>query len=121
MYVPGIPSVGLPVLDHGLLYGDGVFEGILVIDGRLFKWREHLNRLYSSADRLQLKIPYTPAELTEHVLETVRKTTAEGRTATYLRLVVTRGSGDLGIQPAKCSAAVVYCLASRIELYPESL
>lgn len=114
-------EVGLPVFDHGSLYGDGVFEGVLVVGERLFKWREHLRRLYSSADQLQLKIPYSPTDLTKYVLETVRKTAADGKTATYLRLVVTRGAGDLGIQPARCSSATVYCVASRIQLYPESL
>jgi len=114
-------EIGVPVLDHGLLYGDGVFEGILVVGDRLFKWREHLQRLYSSAQQLQLEIPYSPTALTNHVLETVRKTAAEGKAATYLRLVVTRGAGDLGIQPGKCSSGTVYCVASRIQLYPESL
>jgi len=114
-------EIGIPIFDHGLLYGDAVFEGIVICHERLFKWREHIHRLYASADRLRIHIPYDPATLTERVLETVRGTSEAGRAATYLRLVVTRGIGDLGIQPAKCSSSVIYCIASKIQLYPESL
>jgi branched-chain amino acid aminotransferase len=114
-------EIGLPVFDHGLLYGDAVFEGILIHHERLFRWREHLQRLYASAERLGIQVPYDPAALTEQVLETVRSTIKDHKVATYLRLVVTRGIGDLGINPARCSSSVIYCIASRIQLYPESL
>jgi branched-chain amino acid aminotransferase len=116
-----LDDVGLPAFDHGLLYGDGVFEGVLVTGGRLFQWREHLQRLYASADRLQIKIPYTPAELTQHILELANEARGEERgRATYLRLVVTRGIGDLGINPANCAGSTVYVIASKLQLYPES-
>jgi branched-chain amino acid aminotransferase len=116
-----VDEIGLPVFDRGLLYGDGLFEGVLVSKGRLFQWREHVARLYATADRLQIEIPYTPLELSEHILEVVENAESSGRAPTYLRLVVTRGIGDLGINPAKCAGSTLYCIASRIELYPESL
>jgi branched-chain amino acid aminotransferase len=116
-----VDEIGLPVFDRGLLYGDGLFEGVLVSKGRLFQWREHVARLYATADRLQIEIPYTPPELSEHILEVVENAESSGRAPTYLRLVVTRGIGDLGINPAKCAGSTLYCIASRIELYPESL
>jgi branched-chain amino acid aminotransferase len=116
-----VDEIGLPVFDRGLLYGDGLFEGVLVSKGRLFQWREHVARLYATADRLQIEIPYAPSELSEHILEVVENAERSGRAPTYLRLVVTRGIGDLGINPAKCAGSTLYCIASRIELYPESL
>ncbi len=116
-----LDEVGLPAFDHGLLYGDGAFEGVIVRRGRLFQWREHLERLYASANQLQIQIPYTPAELTEHVLGAANAAGSLEREDVYLRLVVTRGIGDLGINPAKCAGSTVYCIASRIQLYPESL
>src|SRR5215471_14700256 len=98
-----LDEIGLPAFDHGLLYGDAVFEGVLITQGRLFQWREHLKRLYASADRLQIQVPYTPDKLTELVLEAVKDPRSSERAATYLRLVVTRGLGDLGINPARCA------------------
>jgi branched-chain amino acid aminotransferase len=112
-------EIGLPAFDHGLLYGDAVFEGVLVKHGRLFQWREHLDRLYASAEKLRLRIPYTQAELSQHVLESI-KSTASGKRGAYLRLVVTRGLGDLGINPAKCVGSTVYCITSTLQLYPDS-
>ncbi len=117
----GLDEVGLPVFDHGLLYGDGVFEGVLASYGRLFQWREHLERLYASAGRLQIQIPYTPVELTEHILAAANDGRFPDGGAMYLRLVVTRGIGDLGIDPGKCAGSTVYCIASKLQLYPESL
>jgi branched-chain amino acid aminotransferase len=114
-------EIGLPLLDHGLLYGDGIFEGVRVSEGRLFQWREHVERLYATAERLQIEIPYTPAELSEHVIEVVENCGKAGRASTYLRLVVTRGMGDLTINPARCAGSTLYCIASSIDLYPESL
>lgn len=116
-----VDEIGVPVFDHGLLYGDGVFEGVLVKKERLFQWREHLERLYANAERLRIQIPYTPLELSKHILEVVGSAATSGRGATYLRLVVTRGVGDLGIDPTKCTGSTLYCIASRVDLYPESL
>jgi branched-chain amino acid aminotransferase len=92
------------VYDHGLLYGDGVFEGIRAYNGIVFKLKEHIDRLYRSAHPIFLKIPLTKAELTEALLETLRK---NNLTDAYIRLVVTRGIGDLGLDPRKCPKATV--------------
>ena len=89
----------ISVYDHGLLYGDGVFEGIRAYNGMVFKLREHINRLYKSAHPIFLKIPLTKAELTEAVLKTLKKNRL---TNAYIRLVITRGVGDLGLDPRKC-------------------
>lgn len=106
----------ISVFDHGLLYGDGVFEGIRAYHGRVFKLQEHLQRLYNGAHCLALDIPYTIDEMKEIVLQTVRAN--ELRDA-YIRLVVTRGTGDLGLDPRKCPVATVFCIASSIALYPQ--
>ncbi|GAV24477.1 branched chain amino acid aminotransferase [Carboxydothermus islandicus] len=104
------------VFDHGLLYGDGVFEGIRAYHNRVFKLKEHIDRLYESAKAILLEIPLTKEEMTEVVLETMRKNNLrEG----YIRLVVTRGKGDLGLDPRKCPKATVFCIGSSITLYPE--
>lgn len=87
------------VYDHGLLYGDGVFEGIRAYDGIVFKLKEHIDRLYRSAHTIMLKIPLTKSEMTKAVLETLRKNNLNDA---YIRLVVTRGIGDLGLDPRKC-------------------
>jgi branched-chain amino acid aminotransferase len=92
------------VYDHGLLYGDGVFEGIRAYNGIVFKLKEHIDRLYRSAHPIFLKIPLTKAELTEAVLETLKKNNLKDA---YIRLVVTRGVGDLGLDPRKCPKATV--------------
>jgi branched-chain amino acid aminotransferase len=110
-------DIGIPLLDHGLLYGDGVFEGVLVTQEQLFQWRPHLERLYTSASRLQIAIPYTREELTQFILQTVQQTIKRESETAYLRLVVTRGPGDLGINPAKCVECTIYCIASQIQLY----
>ena len=115
-----LDEIGLPALDHGLLYGDAVFEGILLSHGRLFQWREHLNRLYTSAEHLQIKIPYTAAELTRHILELEDHVPSPDTGVGYLRLVATRGIGDLGINPAHCAGGTIYAIASKLQLYPES-
>ncbi len=106
----------VPLFDHGLLYGDGVFEGIRAYNGRIFRMHDHMDRLYHSAKAIMLEIPYGKKELTEILLETVRRT---GLDDAYIRLVVTRGSGDLGIDPRKCAKAAVYIIAGSITLYPE--
>ena len=88
------------VFDHGLLYGDGVFEGIRFYNGRVFKLEEHMDRLYDSAKVICLDIPMSKADLTQALLDTVR---ANGERDGYIRLVVTRGVGDLGINPRLCA------------------
>src|SRR3989338_4434274 len=89
----------ISVFDHGLLYGDGVFEGIRTYDGLVFKLKEHIDRLYKSADAIELKIPMTKTEMTEAVVKTLR---ANALKDAYIRLVITRGAGDLGLDPRKC-------------------
>ena len=106
------------VFDHGLLYGDGIFEGIRAYNGRVFKLKQHIDRLYEGARTLILDIPLTKEEMTEVVLETCRK---NNLTDAYIRLVVTRGKGDLGLDPRKCLKATVFCIASSITLYPQEL
>ncbi len=104
------------VFDHGLLYGDGVFEGIRLYDGCIFRLDEHLDRLYSSAKYLMLKVPMTPDELKWATIETCRR---NGLTDGYIRLVVTRGEGDLGLSPWLCAMPSVIIIASKITLYPD--
>ncbi|WP_028962408.1 branched-chain-amino-acid transaminase [Sulfobacillus thermosulfidooxidans] len=106
------------VFDHGFLYGDGIFEGIRAYEGRVFKLEEHLDRLFDSAKSILLNIPYTREELAEAVCATVRE---NGLTDAYIRLVVSRGPGDLGLDPTKCSHPSVIIIADRISLYPEEL
>ena len=104
------------VFDHGLLYGDGVFEGIRAYNGRVFRLQEHLDRLYEGAHAIKLQIPLDKAEMTEAVLETLR---ANELRDGYVRLVVTRGRGDLGLDPQKCPMPTVFIIAASIALYPE--
>ncbi len=106
----------ISVFDHGVLYGDGVFEGIRAYNGRVFRLEQHLDRLYDGARALKLQIPLDKAEMTEAVLETLRAN--ELRDA-YIRLVVTRGRGDLGLDPLKCPMPSVFIIAASIALYPE--
>ncbi|MHB1042195.1 MAG: branched-chain-amino-acid transaminase [Eubacteriales bacterium] len=113
-YVPEERAV-ISVFDHGLLYGDGVFEGIRAYYGRVFKLGEHLDRLYESARTLNLKNPVTKEEMQEVVLETCRRNNLRDA---YIRLVVTRGVGDLGLDPRKCPKGTVFCIAASIQLYP---
>jgi len=104
------------VFDHGLLYGDGVFEGIRAYNGRVFRLQEHLERLYRSARAIVLEVGMTPPALEAAVLETLR---ANKLRDAYIRLVVTRGEGDLGLDPRKCPRATVIIIADSIALYPE--
>jgi branched-chain amino acid aminotransferase len=108
----------ISVFDHGLLYGDGVFEGIRLYDGRIFRLEQHLDRLFASARALMLKIPMTKQELTAACAETCR---ANGLRDGYIRLVVTRGVGNLGLNPFTCKNPTVFIIASTIELYPEKV
>ncbi len=114
-YVPEEQAV-VSVFDHGLLYGDGIFEGIRAYHNRVFKLEEHIDRLYESAKTIMLDIGLTKEETTEVVLETMRK---NGLREGYIRLVVTRGKGDLGLDPRRCPKASVICIGASIQLYPE--
>jgi branched-chain amino acid aminotransferase len=104
------------VFDHGLLYGDGVFEGIRLYGGNVFRLEEHLERLEYSAKAIMLTIPLSRRELTEVTLETCR---INGLTDAYIRLVVTRGVGDLGLAPWLCAKPSLFVIASKISLYPQ--
>lgn len=106
------------VFDHGLLYGDGIFEGIRFYNGRVRRLESHMDRLWDSAKALCLTIPMTKAEMTEALLETLR---VNGLDDGYVRLVVTRGVGNLGLDPNRCERASVIIIASTISLYPEEL
>jgi branched-chain amino acid aminotransferase len=106
----------ISVFDHGLLYGDGVFEGIRIYDGKVFRLKEHIDRLYRSAKAIFLDIPAARSELKAEVLNAVRiNQKANG----YIRLLVTRGEGLLGIDPVSCSNPTVIIIVSDIQLYPE--
>lgn len=105
----------LSLYDHGLLYGDGVFEGIRQYNGRIFEKEAHLRRLYESAHAVRLKIPYTPDQLSGALEETVR---ANQFRDCYLRLVITRGDGYLGISPKNCGDPVSFIIADMIQMYP---
>ncbi len=115
--VPKAEAV-ISVFDHGYLYGDGVFEGIRAYNGRIFRLAEHVRRLYESAHHIMLPIPYTRAEMEEAITGTVR---ANGLQDAYIRVVVSRGVGDLGLDPRKCRNSQVVVIADSIALYPEEL
>ena len=106
------------VFDHGYLYGDGVFEGIRAYNGRVFKLVEHIDRLYESAHTIMLKIPYSRDEMVQAVVDTVK---ANNLRDAYIRLVVSRGVGDLGLDPKKCKEAQVVIIADKISIFPEEL
>lgn len=106
------------VFDHGLLYGDGVFEGIRVYDRNVFMLDAHLKRLYNGAKVIRLEIPMEPEALKAKVCEAVE---VNGITDGYVRLVVTRGAGDLGLSPSKCSEPNVIIIASTIKIYPDEV
>ena len=106
----------ISVFDHGLLYGDGVFEGIRFYNSRVFRLEEHVRRLYDSAKSILLTIPLTPEEMIAATCATVR---ANGLTDGYIRLVVTRGVGPMGLSPFKCPKASVIIIADTITLYSD--
>jgi len=106
------------VFDHGLLYGDGVFEGIRAYNGRVFLLDEHIDRLYDSAKAIDLKIPTTVEEMAQAVVDTCK---ANGITDGYIRLVVTRGKGTLGLNPYLCEKAEIIIIAAKIQLYSQEL
>jgi branched-chain amino acid aminotransferase len=106
------------VYDHGLLYGDGVFEGIRVYGGKIFRLQEHLERLYDSAKAILLTIPYSRDELASITEEAARRS---GIAEAYIRHVVTRGVGDLGLDPRKCPRPTVMIIVDTIKLWPEHI
>ncbi|MEY5014476.1 MAG: branched-chain-amino-acid transaminase [Verrucomicrobiota bacterium] len=120
VYIDGVmyaePDAKVSVFDHGLLYGDGIFEGIRFYNGRVFKLTEHLERLWDSAKAIRLTIPMTFQALEEATLATIRE---NGLRDGYIRLVVTRGKGNLGLSPDRCPKASVIIIADKIQLYPE--
>lgn len=116
-----LEEASLSVLDHLALYGDGCFEGVLIKDKRIFLWKEHLERLFKSAEMLHIDIPYSRKQLTEWLLLTCQEIGPSLWEQSYIRFVVSRGLGDLGINPAKCLGATVFALVSSISLYPPSL
>jgi branched-chain amino acid aminotransferase len=106
----------ISVFDHGLLYGDGIFEGIRVYNSRVFFLKEHLLRLYDSAKAIMLQVPLPFGEMQEVLLETCRQNQIKDG---YIRLVVTRGAGNLGLSPDKCPKATIFIIAASIQLYPK--
>lgn len=108
----------ISVYDHGLLYGDGVFEGIRVYSGNIFRLDEHLDRLYASAHSIMLKIPYSKEEFTDIIINTIRKNELE---SAYIRVVVSRGVGNLGLDPNNCDEPSVIVIAEALSIYAEEL
>lgn len=108
----------ISVFDHGLLYGDGIFEGIRAYNGRVFKLREHIERLFYSAKAILLKIPLSHAEVSGAVVATCRENRIRDG---YIRLLVTRGVGTLGLGPERCANPSVIIIADTIQLYPPEL
>ena len=106
------------VFDHGLLYGDGVFEGIRAYNGRVFMLDEHIERLYRSAQAISLQIPMSQKQMAKAVVATCKANKlADG----YIRLIVTRGVGTLGLNPYTCEIPQVIIIAAGIQLYPPKL
>jgi branched-chain amino acid aminotransferase len=108
------PQAKISVYDHGLLYGDGVFEGIKAYNGIVFKLKEHIDRLYRSAHTIMLQVPATKEDMIKIVLETLRKNNLKD---SYVRLVVTRGVGDLGVNPKKCVKPTIIVITDTISLH----
>lgn len=104
------------VFDHGLLYGDGIFEGIRFYNGRVFKLKEHIDRLFCSAKAILLELPMSHAQFMAATVETCRQNNLRDG---YIRLVVTRGVGTLGLNPNRCKNPSVIIIADKIQLYPE--
>jgi len=108
----------ISVFDHGLLYGDGVFEGIRSYSGRVFRLKEHIRRLFDSANGIRLAIPLAADELAKAVADTLQ---ANGLKDAYIRVVVTRGIGTLGLDPNQCQSPAVFIITDKIVLYPPEL
>ncbi len=98
----------ISVYDHGLLYGDGVFEGIRCYNGNVFRLKQHIDRLYDSAKAINLEVPLSKKEMADIVLSSIRKNNLKDA---YVRLIVTRGVGDLGLDPRKCPKPTIICIA----------
>src|ERR671934_3117158 len=106
------------VFDHGLLYGDGIFEGIRFYNGRVFRLEEHLARLWDSARSICLEIPMSMRDMTDALLETIRQNDLRDG---YIRQIVTRGVGNLGLNPTQCKRPSVIIIATTITLYPAEM
>ncbi len=106
----------ISVFDHGLLYGDGIFEGIRMYSGRVFRLTEHIDRLFDSAKAILMKLPWTKEEVIQATVDTVK---ANSLTDGYIRLVITRGTGGLGLNPYLCETPSMFIIAANIQLYPE--
>ena len=106
----------ISVFDHGLLYGDGIFEGIRIYNGKVFRLREHIERLYDGAKAIALTIPFTPEEMENAVTDAVK---VNEKKDGYIRLLVTRGMGDLGVSPSTCPRPSVIIIVGDISLYPK--
>src|SRR2546425_4619787 len=111
-------SAKISVFDHGLLYGDGIFEGIRFYNGRVFRLEEHLNRLWDSARSICLEVPMSQRAMTEALLETIRQNDLRDG---YIRLLVTRGVGNLGLNPEQCKTPSVIIITAQIALYSEEM
>src|SRR5271170_3984165 len=112
------PDAKISVYDHGLLYGDGVFEGLRIYDGKVFRLKEHVDRLFESARAIKLEIPISREQMIEAILSTVK---ANNKQNGYIRPVVTRGSGYLGLDPRKTSDPQVIVIVDDISMYPPEL
>ena len=108
----------ISVFDHGLLYGDGIFEGIRAYNGRVFRLKEHIDRLFCSAKAILLKMPLSHGEIVRAVVETCRRNKIRDG---YVRLLVTRGIGSLGLNPYRCKNPSLIIIADKIQLYPAEL
>ena len=106
------------IFDHGLLYGDGVFEGIRSYDGLVFRLKEHIDRIFESAHTIMLKMPLSKQAMSDAVVQCLRVNKLRNA---YIRLVVTRGTGDLGLDPRKCPKPTIFIITDKITLYPPEL
>ncbi len=111
-------KASISVLDHGVLYGDGVFEGIRIYNGKIFQCDAHMDRLFASAEGIRLPVPLTKQEIVDAMYETIA---ADGISDGYIRLIVTRGPGTLGLNPFECSGGSVIIIADQIALYPPEM
>lgn len=116
-FVPKEKAV-ISVYDHGFLYGDGVFEGIRVYEGNVYKLTEHVNRLYESAHSIMLTIPHTKEKMQEIIIETIEK---NNFMSAYIRVVISRGAGDLGLDPRNCTEPTVIVIAESLAIYSNAL
>lgn len=116
-FVPKEKAV-ISIYDHGFLYGDGVFEGIRVYEGNVYKLTEHVNRLYESAHSIMLSIPHTKVEMQQIIIETVQQNELA---SAYIRVVISRGPGDLGLDPRNCSEPTVIVIAEPLAIYSDVL